>query len=638
VNSHPAILFIFVIAVVALVVIPMLIELFRELKVVLCTRRTEDSQLKIANARSRCLSLLLFLVHLILPVTDSITEAVYILHAPFYSKELFIATASLYLFASFIGPAVELAFRLVLLKACPKINRIQNRWIWLCFAQYNYKNHPYVCDGDHWNWAPHYYVDTWTGITEPYLEVDANEENDVRLVRNHRGRKLCFLATVDHIAPPAAMLNFILVIFYVTLQVISIPIVMIIYLLKVFGVSLLYLLGIFVIWTKADSMGPIWSMWMKAWTWTDSFAAEFESPEMVIDTELFNSYMIFHCMFQSLPHLILQLSNDILIRSTWGWFSFVSFGVSGYLMLAGGYTFLIHLSCGRCGYRVSTVKDVPQILSFIGLKMLSLQPASKVKPKRRWRRRGVDGDTSALMDLEGGCQDDSGFEVEENDGVEAVEELGNISTGWDFESKNDSRFSSGNTIESGYVVMGNMPLILDEPPPCALSSSSPLDHPIPVESSVTFVSEIYPLIKRQNESKIEEAEAVGSDNMEERVQCSLQPSRGGSQNHYSEVQCNTKGEGASVSGGVAPDDGLGYDGAVQSDLSVGVMGGASVTGGVAPDDEEGYDGAVQSDLRVGVEGGASVSGGVVPDDGVVYDGAVQSDVKGTSVTGRETED
>ena len=234
-------------------------------------------------------------------------------------------------------------------------------------------------------------------------------------------------------------------------------------------------------------MGPIWSMWMKAWTWTDSFAAEFESSEMVIDTELYNDHMIFHCVFQSLPHLILHLLNGILLRGNWGWFSFISIGASAYLTLAGGYTFLVYRYSGCLGNRVYALKDVPQILSFIGSKALALPVASNINS------RPFFGDHPILIEL-GGYSKVSDAPVASDEEENGGEGRDGLSAGGGFEpvggSLEEYKGDSGTKYFPSEILVSSI---------------------VSADSSLVSKSTINPVILRTPASIVEEYKAVQNE-------------------------------------------------------------------------------------------------------------------------------
>ena len=68
------------------------------------------------------------------------------------------------------------------------------------------------------------------------------------------------------------------------------------------------------LWTKADAIGGVWSLWFYIWTGVDDFAAEFAAPDLIIDTAVLNGSLVMHFLWEAIPHLILQSYNNTAIH------------------------------------------------------------------------------------------------------------------------------------------------------------------------------------------------------------------------------------------------------------------------------------------------------------------------------------
>jgi len=262
--------------------------------------------------------------------------------------------------------------------------------IWLCFAKYQYDKNSLTEDGEHWNFAPHYYTDTWRSVKGDFASDTSTNDPSVMLTDSHHGRQLCWLAALDHAELGSAILNLALIIFYISLQIVSIPLYFFAIMLQILFMVIWFLVGVVLLVTKVDAMGTVWTTWFYCWTWTNHFAAVFYDPNNVIDTDLFNTSMFIHCFFYSIPNMVLQIINNALLKKPWTWYAILSVAVSGYLIIAGGYIFTYHRFCRSFGVRVVDIKDVPQILTLFGFQMFKLPPAEKAHPPKAESRGSAD--------------------------------------------------------------------------------------------------------------------------------------------------------------------------------------------------------------------------------------------------------
>jgi len=342
---------------------------------------TENMASMISLRRTHMLISLYFFIHLLLPLVDLLTDINYLLENLFFSSAMFYVMLVYIVISAIVIPMYQLSVRLVQYGATPRFYYTQNRLIWLCFAKYKYTNHISTEDGEYWDYAPHYYTDTWRGWKGDFGDMlHSDGDTSKVLVDTHQGRKLCWFVVSDHIDIGGALLNLIMIIVYFTLQIASIPLYICSLLVQFMFTVFWFFIGVILLWTKVDAMGTVWTTWFHYWTWSDDFAAEFEDPNVAIDTEVFNGSMFMHCFFHSIPHILLQVINNTLVRKPWRWYAILSAAMSGYLIASGVYIFMYHRFCRVFGVRKSELEDVPQILSVIGFKLLTLTPAKKSRP------------------------------------------------------------------------------------------------------------------------------------------------------------------------------------------------------------------------------------------------------------------
>jgi len=372
IGANPLIVLFFLGIVLAVVTLTVFFGTFGSIR-----RMVKNSgNVPVVNRPKRFLISIYFFIHLLFPVFDLLSDLFYFSVTLFYSTKMFYIMATYFIFSSIICPIYMMFSRLVQYGAGPRFLYSQNRLIWLCFAKYKYTGHPMTRDGEYWNFAPHYYADTWKRVGGDYTYAST-----MRLVDLHHGRRLCMLASPDHSDLASAIGNFVVIIFYVALQIVSIPLYFATYILQVLFLFFWFFVGAFLLWTKVDAMGTVWTTWFYYWTWSNDFAAVFEDPNVFIDTEVLNSTMCTHCLLHSAPHFILQVINNTYIKQPWGLFALVSSGLSGYLIASGVYLYIYHRCCSSLGVLRSELKDVPQILS-LGCKIWTLPPALKIRPRK----------------------------------------------------------------------------------------------------------------------------------------------------------------------------------------------------------------------------------------------------------------
>ena len=184
---------------------------------------TENIASILSRRRARRLISIYFFIHLLLPVVDLLTDLNYLLENLFFSPAMYYVMVVYFICAAVIMPIYLLVVRLIEYGAWPRFYYWQNRLIWLCFAKYKYNNHLSVEDGEYWNFAPHFYTDTWRSIKGDHNNVSSSNDPSMALVEDHKGRQLCWLAVTDHMDLGSAILNIILIIVYTALQIVSVP-------------------------------------------------------------------------------------------------------------------------------------------------------------------------------------------------------------------------------------------------------------------------------------------------------------------------------------------------------------------------------------------------------------------------------
>ena len=81
--------------------------------------------------------------------------------------------------------------------------------------------------------------------------------------------------------------------------------------------------GFFFYHSKLMSMSGIWNMWFSTWSNSDE---HFLSAE--IDSSLLNEALLVEFLFLSVPSLIIQITNNSIVKDNWMYFSWISFALS----------------------------------------------------------------------------------------------------------------------------------------------------------------------------------------------------------------------------------------------------------------------------------------------------------------------
>lgn len=94
------------------------------------------------------------------------------------------------------------------------------------------------------------------------------------------------------------------------------------------------LLGFYLHMTKLMTIGTVWNLWIRWWTLSDSLQDELG----FIDTADFNWFIVLHCIFQSVPNLVVQAINNFLLDE-WSGLAILSAMGSGFMILSCVYRY-----------------------------------------------------------------------------------------------------------------------------------------------------------------------------------------------------------------------------------------------------------------------------------------------------------
>lgn len=327
-----------------------------------------------------------FTVHLLLPTFDLFSDIAYFLTSKLAS--LLILTAMPLFYVVPVGLFVR---RLIKYRAYPRAFYVPRRFIFLCAAKYSFRGPPYTVKsaGDHWIISPHYYCDAWSnansnsrGISDQPVAPEGGTTPPYELADGCKNRKRCLLASVEFVQLGGCLFNIVLWALYVILQIVYVVLMVVVVAVQLLALTLVWsILGVVLFWTKADAIGGVWSLWFYVWTaGNEEFVAEFETPDLVIDTAVLNGTLFMHFLWEAVPHLIIQSYNNNAVHEPWTALKILSVMSSVYQIVAGIYTF-IYLRYG-CLWGIERVplENIPQTLSCGCFDLVKLPPAKKIKP------------------------------------------------------------------------------------------------------------------------------------------------------------------------------------------------------------------------------------------------------------------
>ena len=125
--------------------------------------------------------------------------------------------------------------------------------------------------------------------------------------------------------------------------------------------------GFFLHSTKVFSIGGVSNMWLQVWTGTDKY-----NVTHVIDVEVLNESIYFEILVETMPQLILQLSNNILLKQPWTGVQIFSVLLSGLNALNVLYK-LIYYKC----YKKMDLAEIPVEVKVLGVEIIKLDPPER---------------------------------------------------------------------------------------------------------------------------------------------------------------------------------------------------------------------------------------------------------------------
>jgi hypothetical protein len=107
---------------------------------------------------------------------------------------------------------------------------------------------------------------------------------------------------------------------------------------------------------KTLTLGKVWNFWITAWTGDASLA----DTTLFVDTAELNFCFLLAFVFEAVPHLLIQTTNNQLLGK-WTTLEIFSVSMSAITVLNGIYKLYFHTSCHR--HYVKTVSSTG-LLSF----------------------------------------------------------------------------------------------------------------------------------------------------------------------------------------------------------------------------------------------------------------------------------
>lgn len=121
------------------------------------------------------------------------------------------------------------------------------------------------------------------------------------------------------------------------------------------------IVGLYLFQSKCICIGPVWNYWFKQWIGDEKMKLlNLNKPDDHIDFAILNESLLAEFLFETLPQLLIQSYNTILIEAVDGAYIF-SVILSGYNTLNGLYKYGYHVL-----YKRIPVSDVPREIELLG--------------------------------------------------------------------------------------------------------------------------------------------------------------------------------------------------------------------------------------------------------------------------------
>ena len=128
-------------------------------------------------------------------------------------------------------------------------------------------------------------------------------------------------------------------------------------------------LGFFLNSTKTMGIGGIHNMWLQVWTGSDKF-----NVDHIIDVEVLNESIYMEVLCETIPQLILQISNNVLLKQPWTGISIFSVILSGLNALNVTYKLIYYKY-----YLKLDLAEIPVEIKVLGVEIIKLEAPEKSK-------------------------------------------------------------------------------------------------------------------------------------------------------------------------------------------------------------------------------------------------------------------
>lgn len=106
---------------------------------------------------------------------------------------------------------------------------------------------------------------------------------------------------------------------------------------------------------KVIAVGRVWNVWFQVWTGDESFSIP---SSIIVDTEDFNGSQLIQFLCESIPNLVLQLLNSLLMEGRLDTLTILSIVSSGFMVINGIYIYIYYRYFYKQGQRMG-FKDIP---------------------------------------------------------------------------------------------------------------------------------------------------------------------------------------------------------------------------------------------------------------------------------------
>jgi hypothetical protein len=271
-------------------------------------------------------------MNIVASVYDIVTDILYLFTSDFFNQSLFIAQVIVMCL-----PVLLKLKRLYEYGAVPCVFYLPRRFIFLTLKR---------CP----DFSPYYYEGAFNNRIN-------NGYRDLFIGPPKQGKKLFPLASESHSGLDECIFNIVIWIIAISCQAAYIPIVVFIIGFQLFVfLPIWFVLGVLLMWTKADALKNVWDVWYFVWTRSREFKSD---EDVVLDTHILNGSLFIHFVFEAIPSMLIQIFNNILLNAPWTPIAYVSIVFSLYNVLSGLYRYVYHRHMKCFGVEPVELQDVP---------------------------------------------------------------------------------------------------------------------------------------------------------------------------------------------------------------------------------------------------------------------------------------